>query len=538
MDERFESLLEWLLLGSVDFDLICEALLPGQCPAGGAPLRVGHMAYDGIVVPQCETLRATTLDRLEAFAAAGGRLIFAGGAPTHVDAVPSHRAQTLAARSHLVSYSRGAILEALAPCRHLTLREADGSLTNDLIHQLRQDGEGRWLFVSHAREPENKDCPRPREIDILLPGAWRPTLYDTMTGATRPLPAALVRGETGIRHTLWDFDSLLLWLEPATAPLQPEPAPVAPPAPVEEALPVPGWVPVTLSEPNALLLDTARWRLDDGAWQPEEEILRLDDACRALLGWPLRGQALAQPWVVPPEPPAHTVTLEFDIVSEIEVAGAKLALENAARALVVLNGRAVPSLPGGWFVDEDIHTLSLPNFGPGSSVLRLTLPFDKRTGLEWCYILGGFGVRVAGSRAVVTQAPGGLGFGDITGQGLPFYVGNITYHIPFESPGGRLAVQASHYRGALWKADLDGQSSARVALPPYVFEAEAPPGAHVLSLTVFGHRYNAFGAVHNSNTRHLWHGPDAWRTKGCAWSASYQLKPLGLLSAPVLTLHR
>ena len=58
-----------LLFGGIDFDFISESLLPTQCEKGGAPLAIGHMNYDVILVPGCETLRASTMERLEAFAA-------------------------------------------------------------------------------------------------------------------------------------------------------------------------------------------------------------------------------------------------------------------------------------------------------------------------------------------------------------------------------------------------------------------------------------------------------------------------------------
>lgn len=62
-----------------------------------------------------------------------------------------------------------------------------------------------------------------------------------------------------------------------------------------EGIPVAEWADVALEEDNVLLLDMACWKLDDGAWQPREEILRLDNACRALVGWPSRFSAFAQP---------------------------------------------------------------------------------------------------------------------------------------------------------------------------------------------------------------------------------------------------
>ena len=45
-------------------------------------------------------------------------------------------------------------------------------------------------------------------------------------------------------------------------------------------------VPVSLSEPNVLLLDHAAYRLNDEEWQPAEEVLRIDNLLRQRLGVP------------------------------------------------------------------------------------------------------------------------------------------------------------------------------------------------------------------------------------------------------------
>ena len=87
LDSNFQNVTDWLLLGGIDFDYISESLLPEQCAKGGAPLQVGKMEYDIILVPNCETLRSSTMERLEAFAKAGGKLVFAGAIPHLVDAV-------------------------------------------------------------------------------------------------------------------------------------------------------------------------------------------------------------------------------------------------------------------------------------------------------------------------------------------------------------------------------------------------------------------------------------------------------------------
>jgi hypothetical protein len=76
LESNFANITEWLIRGNIDFDFICESTLPDFCLKGGNPLAVGNMAYEAVVVPACETLRSTTLERLEAFADAGGKLIF------------------------------------------------------------------------------------------------------------------------------------------------------------------------------------------------------------------------------------------------------------------------------------------------------------------------------------------------------------------------------------------------------------------------------------------------------------------------------
>ena len=53
------------------------------------------MKYDVVIVPALETMRKTSLERLEAFKKAGGRIIFLGEAPGYIDAVPDEGGKKL-----------------------------------------------------------------------------------------------------------------------------------------------------------------------------------------------------------------------------------------------------------------------------------------------------------------------------------------------------------------------------------------------------------------------------------------------------------
>ena len=163
MDEKFLNVTEWLLKGSIDFNFISESLLPELCESGSAPLKVGKMEYDAVIVPDCETLRSTTLERLEAFRKAGGKLIFMGNAPSLEDGIESERGKKLYAQSQVIPFDREKLLTALNDNRTVTLRLKNGKLSDGFIYQLRRDNGCNWLFVSRCCEPYNKDMVRSRK---------------------------------------------------------------------------------------------------------------------------------------------------------------------------------------------------------------------------------------------------------------------------------------------------------------------------------------------------------------------------------------
>ena len=68
---------------------------------------------------------------------------------------------------------------------------------------------------------------------------------------------------------------------------------------------------IKTSEKNVLLLDMCQFCVDDGELLPEEEILRADNIARKIAGLKERNGSVAQPWVIPPEEPEHTIHTIF-----------------------------------------------------------------------------------------------------------------------------------------------------------------------------------------------------------------------------------
>lgn len=551
LDGNFQNVTDWLLRGNIDFDYICESTLPDQCPAGGAPLTVGEMAYDVVVVPECETLRSTTLERLEAFRAAGGKLVFMGDTPKYEDAKPSLRGKALFDKSTRIAFNRGALLDALYEDRTVEIRNFSGAYTGNLIHQVRRDTDGLWLFISHCSEPYNKDVARDQGIHIYVNGKYKAELWDTITGEVKPIRYSNKSGKTHIIMSLYDYDSALLFLRDTEEDSSYEPEAVAAPTPIgikrmtdgygawatESPAPVasiPDTVPYTLSEPNVLLLDMARYALDGEELHPTEEILRIDAAVRRRLGFPA---GKAQPWVMEDKPAEHTVTLEFTVHSDIDYENPFIALEDTDIATITWNGDAVTSKPEGYYVDLSIQKVALPPLKKGVNTLTVTIPFAVRSNCEAMYLLGNFGVRVAGRRLTVTDLPETVGFSDLTYQGLPFYGGAVSYRIPVESPVDWSAtVKVPHYTAAVNTVELDGEKRAVVAYPPYAADIGViPAGKHELTVTAYITRRNCFGDVHNADEKFSWQGPAAWVTGDSLWTYEYRLRRTGVLTTPEIS---
>ena len=531
MDAQFQNLTRWLLTGGIDFDFISESLLPTQCAEGSAPLKVGEMAYDAILVPGCETLRSTTLERLEAFSAAGGKLIFLGNAPTLADAIPSERGKALWLKSCHVAFQQETVLNALEDVRVLDIRNADGSRTGNLIHQLRRDGDGLWLFVAHCCEPYNKDIPRGQDVRITVNGEYAAQIWDTQTGKVRAADAFTSGGKTVIRATLYDYDSLLLRLESCGEQDVYEKTE----ARVSARIALPDCVEYELDECNVYLLDKAEYALDDGDYRPAMELLRADNVLREELGWPSRRGAVAQPWTVEEEKTEHTVRLRFTVISQIDADGVALALEDAELVHVVFNGQKITAEPNGWYVDKSIGRIALGSLRKGENSIEVALPFGRRTNVEWCYLLGDFGVALCGEHRQIIPRAEKLAFASVTTQTLPHYGGNIRYKLPFHSNGGSLRVTIPHYSGTALRVALDGKPLGHVIYPPYVMDLGKPEaGDHELTLTLLGNRENAFGPLHRADVTNSWVGPDAWRTTGYEWTESYWLTELGIRTAPWL----
>lgn len=544
LDTQFENICSWLLSGLMDFDYICESLLPDLYEKSDKNLKIGEMEYSAIVISGSETLRSSTVKILTDYVNAGGKVIIAGDAPTMIDAVASDKLSELITKSKQIQLSKIALLNALNDERIIDIRENDGSRTENMLYQLRKDNSCKWLFAAHMEEEnECKNIPIAHKRQIIIKGEYTPVLYNTLNGKTENIEFEIKNGSTIIYYDFYMQDSLLLQLNNVTANSYKKDIAEKSVISTEYIL---HKVDYSLSEPNVLLLDLAEYKTDNEKnFLPAENTRKIESLSKDKYSLSNNG---AQPWVLENKTNEHSITLRYRFNSEIEIDDALLATEEAKTCKILFNNAPVENDICGYFTDKSINTIKLPKITVGENVLEITYPLGDRTNVEDCFILGNFNVLLEGVEKTLVSPTSKIGFGDISSQGLPFYGANITYKTEINVPKDcDVKIMVGSYLGSLIRAKLDDEDLGVIAYAPYeVYAKNVKAGKHILTLTLFGNRHNSFGALHINNTKTFWFGPGAWDFKlearvfdgGVAkineddTKYEYTLKPFGILAGP------
>lgn len=532
LQNNFEQITNWLLFGNLDYDFISESLLETTGFIYDKSFGVGKMKYDVIIVPGCKTLRSTTLYYLRAFVNNGGRVIFMGEIPELVNAVPDLSVKHLAENAECIEYNCKAIMNSLQDIRLVDIRNNRGIRSDRHLYQMRKIGDDRILFIANGKKADNMDNPISNSFSISVTGIFTPVLLDPMTGKKTKCDYKHENGKTVIETEIFEYDSLLFYLSKS------EQSGVLPSVKNKQSIDI-----ITLnnvddfelSEPNVMMLDQAEYSLDNEEYRASEEVLRIDNILRRQLGYPLKMEALAQPWVEDnSDTDKHILKLKYTVNADIDLDNVKLAIERPELCEVTLNGNSINMVPDGWYTDKIIKTIPINGIKKGSNELIITMLYSSKTNLEWNYLLGDFGVYQYGNKSKLTNKQTQLGFSDLTTQSFPFYGGNITYICNVNLPNGDYELEVAKFRAPLLSVSVDDIQVGNIFISPYRVSLGNLSGAHTIKTTAYGSRINTFGPVHICDENIDWFGPNAWRTEGDQFSYEYQLKKTGILAAPKL----
>lgn len=542
--ERFNEFLQAALATHYDCDLGDEQIMAEACRIDGQTLYVGRAPYRVVVIPpETLTLLRGTVDLLEAYLAAGGKVIVVGEPPSLVEAEPCRRLAALWLRQGVVRIADAsqlqAALEAAVP-RRVSLRTIHGQEAARLLY-MQRDVDGRQAYFI-----TNGDRHNGYELKVCLQGSGRLEQWDPLTGQVTPLPAEALDGQVRFDASIGPAGSLIYLVDPQGEPVEGCVDRVMPVFRVSRRV-VNGQFlgpecQFARTDPNILTLDMCSYSLNGSDYADVMEVWRAQSEVREQLGMRqnyYNGLPQRYKWATKAHPADGTpLTLQFAFdVLDVPTTPVYLLLEGAAQFEITLNGEPVPNEIAGWYLDRSFHKVRLPELWPGENVLELSCGYTNHMELEDCFIVGDFAVDM--SRAIVAE-PETLHFGDWTSQGYPHYAGAIVYKGTFDyrpELGERVRVYLQDYEAVDVAVHVNGAIAGHI---PWAAEnglditALLGPGINNVDIEVVSSPRNMLGPLHLATGRESWTDWRSFRRTDETFTPDYVLKDWGLYGQVII----
>ncbi len=527
LENEYNSTFKFLADNGIDFDYADEEMLSRLYSVtledGKPVLKVGKMRYSKVLVSGLMTIRNTTLQALEKFAALGGEVVFSGRNPSYIDGVeadklPEFKRIKFSGESFAGEFCSKAKVNIL-------LTNQNGEPCKNMICHIRELKDGYFVFIVNS-DRENAA----NGVRIAVDKPLAAEIWDLRSGEI--IVADFKTTSSGVSLTA-DFapagEILLRLKKDAVAKKKSGTRQL-------KQIALPDKFKVTLNEPNALVLDFAEYFID-GKKCGADEVLRIDQKIRSEFNMRQRGGEMIQPWFAKKYLNAsaddRVCSLDLDFTFAVQDMPEKisLALETPEKWTLNLNGAIIPSAPVGTFIDNSLFVVEIEAalLKQGENKLRLSAVFNDVLDLENIYLLGDFGVKIKKNYCVITKFAGALKAGDLAEQGLPFYSGAITYHIPVKK--GVYDVVSENMPAALIKAAGEDEEKI-IAFAP--FEAKNIRARNELKITLVNTRKNLFGPLHLVPAVHGATAPEHFRTTGDFYTQSFNLIPQGLGDIKIL----
>lgn len=543
--EKLNDFAQAVLATHFDFDFGDEQIISSDGKVAGSRLVVGRAPYALVIIPpQTRTLFASTVDVLERFVDAGGKLVAFDPLPEWIDAQPSERLASLWSRPGVSVLSQvdmlNAALEAELP-RRVSLVTPQGQQAAHLLYMQRaldggDAGKTAYFIVNNDRQTGYP-------IEVTLEGQGRLEEWDSLTGQTCVLAAVQRDGKLVFDTYFGPAGSRLYIVDPSATP---DPDAVEHEFSQFETSGLTPWgagsqddfigpvTSFTRTDPNILTLDTCQYRMAGAAWSPVMEVWRAQDAVRRSLGMRpnfYNGLPQRYRWALKP----HTRDGEFlelrftFTVRDAPETPVYLLAEKAEQFTILLNGEKVTGQVDGWYLDRAFHKVRLPGVKPGSNELVLTCAYTNYMELEDCYLLGDFAVSL--DREIIRE-PARLHFGSWTSQGYPHYAGSMIYHTRVDyQPGRRARLYLGEHQAVDVAVMVNGQAAGHIpwrAANGLDITGFMTEGANQVDIEVVSSPRNMLGPLHRAPEHEAWTDNRSFRRTDKTFTPEYVFWQWGL----------
>ena len=549
IEKDFVYMTDRLLRLHIDFDYIDEDVL-AECEIDGGSLCLRGERYEMLLLPPITHIKQRTLHILEAFHAAGGKLggdallpcrlvdgsfdgvkervralfgldpealrasYMKGAAPTEVTVHRCPGAVFLTGAGLWQADAAAALREAMLACITPEIRISSEEVF--YLHRVK-DGRDFYFLVNPTGDAHR--------VDVDIAGEYTPELWDLESGGRAAMPVYRIReGRTCFALELMPYGSAMVSVSDPPAPvyaersdimideiiggkvcgyarldedgqilLQTASGPACLTVPARQPMP-----PLAFSDtwrfetdkPNALLIHTWKFRLEDGSVDPLHLSRLPEDWLDFGMGaWEMQLPEERDEPVYPVDlwfaASFHALFVPWDLKLMID------GFKGESHALYI-NGQRVTAPLERSYLDAEIMTADIAPFTkPGDNLLLVRITARKKMDglLDPLKLIGTFRVDGANGRESIAPITHTLAPGDWVSMGFPYYAGTGIYSqtltLPAEYADKKLFLEAEVGRDVL-EVHINGTPAATRLWWPYRVELTGllVPGENKLELRV------------------------------------------------------
>ncbi|OCT13098.1 hypothetical protein A8709_20325 [Paenibacillus pectinilyticus] len=590
LQDRMDELASVLLGLQRDFDYGDEGLMGKYGDTRDGLLLVGSQEYDTIIISDSLTLEASTFELLKQFTAAGGKVILAGEMPRYLSGERCDELTAWFSSDEAVRITESSRIGEHVQVRRDWVSSVEGA-SSDAIRKLyvqeRRLPGMTMLFAVHTGDAESialqihkEDNRRWLELDLE---------NGTIGEVDARLPIKLSPGDSKLFMVVDSEEGIAeldLWSAGASRqqPSQPTVENLFSTATApQETINIDAPWDYQLSAPNALTLDYASFRIDDGDWSVPTYVLNIQEHCIAM------------------QRPVH-IELEFTFEIDAELmlhtdrSLWKIAVERPEQWELRVNGqlvraeeadgwyggdRSFPMLPIGEYIQAGQNRVRMSGHfycneevyrffgvaGANLAPIRNKLFFDVE--IESIYVLGPFAVKPQGGWEhterdalwtegpfTLTTLPEQLQLADTTKQGLVFYGGAIAAEqtmtlseqvlLSLRDARSRLVLQWDAMRCPAMNISINGGSAKTILWGTQQLDItdEIEGEQLLLQIELLTSGRNTFGPHHHLKGEVTFVGPTSftdkigWVDAGAdkIWTDRYCFVIFGLLGVQLLLI--
>lgn len=548
-EAAYQKLFNILIRNHIDFDYGEEQMMIPRTTvektADGAILHVGEASYKTVIVSGMLTIRPTTLKILNEFKDAGGKIVFAGDVPEYVDAVPSDDPEKLASECVRIPLEEESVVDNVqGMCKpsgaheihSIFVADQEGNNCGDVFVQSRYDEDADVYIAAILNTNREKATGALNfTMDIQddyqsMKDCYEPQLWSLETGKRYSIPYEKTYRGVRFELELEAAGSAMVVFARGGEKLDTKKEPDT-----VKLYFIDGEFDYECDEPQACVLDYAKWRVPGGEYSEEAESLKIDQKVRDHFKIEHRGGEMLQPWYAKLHDKTVYGDIELEYTFDIEKmpeGDVYLCGERPELNAYSINGTSLSCPdPNDFYIDNCLKKMPVPASALriGENKVNIKVSFMRTTNIESLYLIGDFGVKIDGKKRTLTSLPEKADLGETYDQNMPFYTGCITYTVPnsrFEKPkdGERVIVKADGFFGGLVK--VNGQV---LAWEPYEADVtDAVLHGDDIKVTLVGTRRNLFGPLHLVPKICGAYGPGHFVTGGDMWTDDYNLIPAHL----------